>query len=216
MISRIFFICLFAFAVIAVAVILNFPDEVTRTEAKSESNQHSIEESSDVVDYKSVASLKLASRKTDYRIGELISIDLALFNKSQKSVSFLELGRWVRLSAFDVINKEVDIGKYNCPLYAPKFNSIDGGQYESAHLLYLIGCEGEDIKKKFKEAYVSMEDDFNKNNFVSLGGGCIEIEKPGKYSIKASISNTFTTDDKTNSTAVGEIESNTFEINIVD
>ena len=43
------------------------------------------------VDYSQVANLKLASRKTSYRVGEMISIDIAIINSSDAPVFFHKL-----------------------------------------------------------------------------------------------------------------------------
>ena len=97
-------------------------------------------------DYSSVPKFKTVSRKKEYRIGVLISIDIAMLNKSNDSIYFLELGRWASILVRDSNGNEITAGNYIHPLIGPKFNLIGSGDYDSSSFLYLIGCD--DIRKE--------------------------------------------------------------------
>jgi hypothetical protein len=175
----------------------------------------------DTVDYQSVAEFKTLSRKKEFRVGELISIDVALLNKSKESTYFLDLENWGRISVFDSAHKKIAIrGGSVCAFRARTFNLLGSGEYDSSFFIYLIGCD--DMYKHNSSDWKSMEDDFNKGRFVNIGYRCIDTKKPGKYLIKAEISNGFSESsgypqkDKTKKTAVGTIESTPFEITIIE
>jgi hypothetical protein len=166
------------------------------------------------IDYSSVAIFKTASTKKEYRIGDWISIDIAMLNKSKKSIYFLDLGMWAQILAKDSNGNKVGGGIYSRPLMGPKFSLIGSGEYDSQTFHFLIGCD--DVRKRYDYSYKSMKDDFDKNRFVTYGSGCIEINKKGNYTITSEISNSYTKDDKTKKTAVGTMESTPFEIKIIE
>ena len=174
-------------------------------------------DSSNEVAYQAVAKFKVLSRKSEYRIGDLISIDMAILNKSKESVYFVDLGMKGDISVTDSNDNKIEGGVYMRPLVFPKFNLINGGDYDSEHFIFLIGCKN--VGKKYYDSYKSLdvvEEMFDKNFFVSDGDGCIKINKSGKYEIKAVISNSYAEKDNTKKTAVGKMESSPFEIKIID
>jgi hypothetical protein len=186
--------------------------------------KHKIITSSEVsskvtIEYSSVALFKTASRKKEYRIGESISIDLAMLNKSKEPIYFLDLGMWSHILVKDSNGNGVKAGNYIHPLIGPKFTLVGSNDYDSSSFLYVIGCEDirkEDLYNADSNFSVSLEKRFIDNRFVNLGKGCIEISKPGNYIIKAEIYNTFTEKDETKKTVVGRMESEPLEITIVE
>ena len=171
------------------------------------------------IDYSSVAVFKTASRKKEYRIGDLISIDVGIFNKAEEPIYFLDLHKFATISVQDMKGNTIRAGYYGYPLYAPDFSLVNKGSYEVSHFLFLLTCE--DIRKD--DSYnadnnfsVSMEKRFNDDGFVNLGRGCIDIRKSGKYLITMSISNSYPQADKTKKTAIGEMVSSPLEITIIE
>jgi hypothetical protein len=63
------------------------------------------------VAFSNISVLKLASRKTTYRMGELLSLDAALINSSDKPIFLREL-RHLSFSARNSVGNKVDVGNY--------------------------------------------------------------------------------------------------------
>jgi hypothetical protein len=172
------------------------------------------------INYSAAVEFKAISRKKEYRIGELISVDLAMLNKTENPLYFLDLEDFTMISVRDIKGNSVSAGDYGSPpLRAPSFSLLNKGEYTSAHIFYLLTCK--DIKEA--DSYnadnnfnVSMEKEFNDNRFTFLSRGCIDIKKPGKYFITMTIYNSLTAKDKTKKTAIGEMESTPLEITIIE
>jgi hypothetical protein len=163
------------------------------------------------VSYQTVAKFKTHSRKKEYRNGELISIDLAMLNKSPNPLRLLDLEYQEEIIVRDLQgNKIKSFSFYSFPSRIPSYTILNSGEYASTHLVFSVGCSKE--RSQFK----NMEEEFNKDAFTYNGQGCIEIKESGKYLLSAKISNSDIETDKTTQTAVGTMESTPFEINVVE
>jgi hypothetical protein len=137
-----------------------------------------------------------------------------MLNKSNESIYFLDLELFGRIIAYDSSGSEIGVNSSPYPLLAPKFNLIDVNKFDSKSFIFLIGCN--EMRKGYKYNYISPKDDFDNNHFVYFGSGCLDIKKIGKYLIKAKMRNQIINLDTSKKTAVGTIESQPFEINIVE
>lgn len=186
------------------------------------------------VDYARVANFKLASRKTTYRVGEMISIDLAIMNTSDSPVFFHELNRpSVALEARDQGGTVVLINDYTTALEATSLESYR--ETKPSHLVLasfqlLAGCTS-DVDAFLEHKYKLSLEDFQSGEagyfrrlfedalFVNWGQACFASKKPGKYAITAEQSNdaVLVSPQKPKmKTAVGTIRSTPLTITITD
>ena len=167
------------------------------------------------IDYSSAAIFKTVSKRKEYRIGDLISIDLGILNKTQKPIYFLDLYKFAKINVQDADGNEVIAGRLpvRYSISFEDFSLVDTGDYYSTSILYSLGdCENQ---KKYK-VYNSETEKFNDNYFVNEDRGCINIKKSGNYSIKTSIENTYVLNDITKKTAIGKMESAPLKVTVIE
>lgn len=157
------------------------------------------------VDYARVAKFKLASRKALYRVGEMISLDLAVMNVSTEPVFFHELNRpTLEFKAQNEKKASVPINTFYTVLEgtAPtSYKQIEAGYFLSNSFELLAGCDDAGLRT-FNRAKKQLEEQervggeaalfkglFERDLFVNWGEACFAIEKPGKYTITAEQSN---------------------------
>lgn len=182
------------------------------------------------IDYSEAVRFKLGSRKTVYRSGEMITVNLGMLNTSgfpifihQLSGPYLtwkihtEGGQLVAITPHLLVLEGVGAQSYE---YLP----IDGLGIGSFQLL--AGCEVEGITE-FKEAHRKLMGEINSGNgrynktvferdlFVTWGDACLSLAAPGTYSITAEMTNEFVVASPCEpfaKTAVGRIESSPLRI----
>lgn len=164
------------------------------------------------IDYSGAAEFKTVSRKAEYRIGELISIDMGLINISDKPINFLSLDKFAQIIIEDGKGNNIPVQPFAIADYfmsSANYTLLDSGEFDSASVLFVLGCNT-------KLPHLSAPRDvYNSNAFVSSGRGCIDVRKSGKYIIKASISNDLVvTKNEMYKTAIGQMESSPFELTI--
>jgi hypothetical protein len=176
------------------------------------------------IEYSRVAKFKLASRKTTYKLGELVSIDVAMLNTSGKPVYFRELSehkglKWI---IHDEMGKEVKLIPY---LHLDSFDTPQSFQLIKSHQMltnwprYLAGCDEQAFKQiadLFAEKDASTR--FENNQFHDWGWGCLKIENPGTYTISAEMKNNMVVvspKEPSIQTAIGMISSLPITISIV-
>jgi len=176
------------------------------------------------IEYSRVAKFKLTSRKTTYKLGELVSIDVAMLNTSGKPVYFRKLSdqeglKWIML---DEMGKEVMV---ILNLYVDSFDTPQSFQLIESHQMltdwpqYLAGCD-ERAFKQIAELFADKDASkrFENNQFHYWGRGCLKIENPGTYTISAEMKNNMvvvSANELSTQTAVGMISSFPLTINIV-
>jgi hypothetical protein len=134
------------------------------------------------VGYSSTAQLKLASRKGRYRIGDLMSLDTALINVSDKPLFLRELSA-VRFSVRDNKRNEVEVVKYvqtSLDVTLDSFQLVQPGDMITDTIQILLGCN----KQVFENIKLMQDakDDrktFDQSLFVSWGHACLDIKPCG-------------------------------------
>lgn len=188
-----------------------------------------------VVDYARVAKFKLASRKTTYRVGEMISIDLAIMNVSDAPVFFHKLGRpSLELRAQISNGASVSINTYYTVLEGTvprSYQRVEPGHILSDTFQLLAGCDDSDLKAYFQETSKLQEEEhrggervffkglFERALFVNWGEACLAINSPGKYSIMAAQSNDsvlVSSNKRRVKTAVGTMHSSPLTLTITE
>jgi hypothetical protein len=109
------------------------------------------------VDAVSVTKCKLASRKTSYRLGEVITLDLAVMNASEKPVFLCDpRSTEVVFNAVDTHGKQVPIGTYSLILHGPtvdSYRSADPGDAIFSHFYVLAGYDNHLQLPKRRESW---------------------------------------------------------------
>jgi hypothetical protein len=184
--------------------------------------------------YARIAKFKLGSRKTTYRIGEIISIDLAIINISDTPLFFHELSRpGLELDAHDEKGSQVSINPYTTALEGTSPQSylqIEPGHLMVASFQLLAGCTG-DLAAFLDQKYKVTLEEFGRREpvyfkrvfddslFVNWGQACFDVKTRGRYTIKAEQTNdTLLVSPKTPKvrTAVGTIHSSSLTLTIIE
>ena len=173
-------------------------------------------------EYAQVSSFKLASRKTRYRFGEIISLDLALLNKSNMPLFFHDLftpNIFIRGRR----QKDKEVLPYlilDRVATSRSFHLALPGEMVTHSIQLLIGCDEQALKQI--EAEQNDTDDrvmFDSNLFLNWGQGCLNVSHPGNYKITVSQSNQYvvlnTTAYQNAKTATGTIRSSPLNITII-
>jgi hypothetical protein len=184
------------------------------------------------IEYSLAAKVKLASRKSSYRLGEMIGFDIAVLNASNKPVFFHKLsGPTMVLKVFDERGAVVGI--------SPRIIALEGIVPEAYSLLgpgeiligssqVLTGCNSEELVA-FDNARQKLDEDvrrnvakydealFERNLFTDWGDGCLRIQRSGTYTFVVEVSNQHvivSAREPNIRTAVGVVRSQPFEIHI--
>jgi hypothetical protein len=168
------------------------------------------------VDPASVTRVKLASRKTKYRIGEMITIDLAVMNVSHKPVFICDpRATDVSFNAIDAAGKQVFVGTCEEVLHAwtvDSYRRIEPG-YAVFTYFYLLPGYDNHASTIFQEKTRLGRDEeragpanyfktfFERDLFINLGDGYLDAKAPGTYTITAEYSNELVVIAPTNSKA---------------
>jgi hypothetical protein len=184
------------------------------------------------VDYSRVAKFKLASRKSSYRVGEMISLDLAILNSTNARTFFLQiLPSTITLSAYD--ESGVRVGVYPFTIHQlgvsqDLYTVLNPSVIAVGTFHLLVGCSEQATFLESKDKILNDglgnkvpgdSDSFEHNLFVDWGDGCFKVERAGHYTITAEIANTHvivSSFDRTVKTAVGTLRSTPFTLRIID
>jgi len=176
------------------------------------------------VGYEKAVRAKVASRKAVYHLGEMASIDTAVLNTSQQPVFVL------RSDPYDVLVKtlsgrSVQLGFaiiVDSKLEPASFARLDPGEMSSQSFHFIIGCRtfNGDVGRSRKSWQVPTEDriEFENNLFTDMGNGCIDVTRPGTYTIAVQHWNNHVMVSRSASgpkTATGELISPVFRITVV-
>ena len=171
------------------------------------------------VAYKDAVQFKLASRKSQYRLAEMLTIDAAMLN-SFSDYLFLYTLRNLKFTITDEQGNQIKSIPYVIKEWAitsESFTLIEPNDFLTKSFDLLIGCDD----RAFKQ--MSLTEDGNKtffdnDLFLDWGNGCIDIIKPGVYTIRAEVENAYVVigQSRSNKTATGNILSAPLRINIVN
>ncbi|MBV9924573.1 MAG: hypothetical protein JOZ96_05975 [Acidobacteria bacterium] len=156
------------------------------------------------IDYSQTAKVKLASRQSSYRFGELISLDLALLNATDKRL-FVDKPSGIGLSieVVDENGKEVSVNPYTVLAGSPSpesYSLLEPNQITIGGFILLAGCNTEGVGS-FLDRRVELARDvsagraeydrglFERDLFVNWGDACLRTTHPGKYSVTATLTN---------------------------
>jgi hypothetical protein len=171
-------------------------------------------------DILNVSSFKIASRKTHYHLGEMIDVNLAILNTSDRTLYFRRLynaevysssGTDKKKKTLEYIMKEV--------MPTPEtYTLLDQHKMFSASYQLLAGCD----QRAFQHARAQLAAKesrviFEKELFLSWGNSCLPVTRPGVYSLTFVVSNWFVVVPSSGvavQTGVGTLESNPLTITI--
>lgn len=173
------------------------------------------------IDYTKVSRVKLASRKASYRLGEMISLDVALLNTSKIPVFFHKFlqpnfyvqrgrGQFAPLLPYILIEAPTSLDSYIL---------LQPGEMTTQSFLLLAGCDrrtSDNIARGLNEK--DSRKQFEENRFVNWGDLCMSVHHPGSYSIRVEQGNNdvvVLANSSNAKTAVGVARTNIFTINIV-
>jgi|ERR1035437_557392 hypothetical protein len=186
------------------------------------------------VDFADAAELKLATRKGAYHPGELITLDLAILNRTKGPIFFHNLDYpSVALRVSDDKGKEIAVQHY-----ATVLEGISAKSFDLRHpntilinsIQLLVGCNSKELLK-FQRARSDLTESerkepgsyerrlFEQDLFVSWGDACLDLSHPGSYSVVAQITNenVVKSDCEPNvRTAIGTIRSKPLVISLFD
>jgi|RhiMethySRZTD1v2_1073278.scaffolds.fasta_scaffold01968_11 hypothetical protein len=173
------------------------------------------------MDYTKVSKFKLASRRTSYRLGEMISLDVALLNTSKIPVffhKFLQPNFYVQGSR----GQSKPLLPYiliEAPTSLDSYILLQPGEMTTRSFALLAGCDkraSDNMARGLNEKDSTRQ--FEENRFVNWGDLCLSARHPGSYSITVEQGNDLvvvTANSSNAKTAVGVARSNKFTINIV-
>lgn len=144
-------------------------------------------------DYAKVALFRLASRKTSYRIGESISLDVAMLNVSTTPLYFYEPKPVVHVHDENAI--DIRVRRY-LEVYrmanANSYRVVEPGRSIVVSVQMLVGCD-ERAFKQLDGSNRKSEDFqiFERNSFLNWGHGCLDVKRPGAYTLTMEQENQF-------------------------
>ena len=171
------------------------------------------------------ARLKIVSRKSTYRNGEMIRIDIALLNSSESTIYLKDLswvsleiremgsGRILPLTHYMIVDRLVT---------AQSFKLLKRGQFIDKSYDVLVGCDPRAFEY-LAAAFAANTDDetqaFDQGQFINFGQGCLKDLKPGSYAITATLKNNYvvvSSNIPKRKTAVGSVASPLLTISVVN
>lgn len=165
-------------------------------------------------DISKVARFKLASRKTDYRLGEMITLDVAMLNVASTPVFFPNLQEPMRLEVLDEKGTKVLVSQYldlYLVLSADYYSLLNPNEMAAASYDVIAGCDNR-VFENFNDQHEAPNDKaaFEQNQFVSFGRACLNLTRPGTYTITSIVNNQHVlapASGTSHKTAVGKITS---------
>lgn len=171
------------------------------------------------IEYATAAKLKLASRKTKYRLGEMISLDLAMLNTTKTPVFFYRLLQ-PNFDVSDHRGNSVDIVPYLIVEPAPGsdlYTLLQPGEIMTKSFEVLAGCDKKALENLSKGLDKKDKDLFEQDGFVNWGQLCLRAVRPGTYTITVEHGNSdvvISANGPNAKTAIGVIRSTPLTIEI--
>ena len=165
-----------------------------------------------------VAELKIASRKLVFQLGEMITLDVALLNRSPRPAFFRKLSDLsiVVLSSTGQTLPIQEYGVVDRAMTSAAFVQLQPGEISVQSFHLLAGCD----KRAFHQFNSTEDDDltvFKRGLFLNWGDACLPIMQPESYTLSAHLKNSFVLLPMRSGrlrTAVGAIKSNSLEMTI--
>lgn len=169
--------------------------------------------------YADAAKLKLASRKKKYRLGEMVSLDLAVLNSASSRVFFRRLLQ-PNFYVTEHRRGSAAIVPYLIVEPAPTpqlYTLLQPGEIMTESLEVLAGCDKKALQNLTQGLDKSSKELFEQNRFVNWGEFCLRVTRPGLYTITVEQINNdvvTTADEPNTKTAIGVIRSTPLTIEI--
>ena len=197
-------------------------DEVSRLDVKSSAERPDL-----AVEWENVAQLKIASRKLTYRVGEMISIDIAMLNRADEPIFFRPISHPNFRVAGDTgrIPSIMPYGVAEVAFGHASYELVEPDDLQSEHVEILAGCDERAYKQPaFGKAEAPAAEDSGRafvesERFVTWGDACLRATRPGTYDVSVIYRNEQVVTlrrGKKIKTAVGTIKSNPLSITIVE
>jgi hypothetical protein len=178
--------------------------------------------------------LKIVSRKSVYRMDELISIDLALLNTTNNPLFVPKLRDWwsIELVVRSDAGERVKVRPYVIAQYGLTADSYELLEPKTPSwgesLLVLAGCGSTELREYYKARDKLLDEEARGGNypyetfrlgvFASFGDACLDL-RPGTYSFTVTATSDYVVRDRKNRrvrTAVGDVASNSLMITIAE
>lgn len=163
-----------------------------------------------------VAQLKIVARKPNYHIGEMITLDIALINRSSRQLFVRKLSE-VQVNVRNSTGKSITVQTYvvaDRALVPSSFVRLPANEMSLHSFQLLVGCD----KRAFSQ---TAEDDeltiFKNGLFLNWGDACLHSTTPETYTFSVEFKNNavlVSSRMKDIRTAVGTIKSNSLEIKV--
>lgn len=185
-------------------------------------------------EYSSAARFRIASRKTTYHIGEMISVDLAMLNTERAPTFFHKpLVPGITVTAQDEKGRMVNINSYATILEGvvpQSYVLLQRGEILLGSFQLLAGCNlgelsaFETARRKLNEEQRQnpsnyQEGIFSRNLFVNWGDACLAFQQLGTFTITVEQTNDHvivSPCEPNVKTAVGTIRSTQLTVTIVE
>lgn len=185
-----------------------------------------------LADFTEGLELRIASRKTSYMFDEIITLDIALLNRtSTPFFAFAPSPQTVVVSAMNSEKNVILVGAYEVNQLGHSTNMyrrLGGGAYTTGRVNVLIGCSKPNsyTKQKVERLNSLMNSQQNTNEalfaegwFISWGDFCLDAKESGAYEISVETNAgeyvvSFPDCPSDTKTVVSKIKSRPLEINI--
>lgn len=165
------------------------------------------------VDFSNVGELKIAVKKGPIVIGEIVSFEIVLRNRSKMPVYFRNLNKFITVEMYNSHGERIPLSLYGIPDFLPAPSNYDlvfPKDSVSTKIHLKIGC-GPDVEHPFS---VNKNKQLKKN-VMPEGRGCFDVKSTGDFQIRSEITNDLVVIRETKfKTAVGLLEGNNFKIQI--
>jgi hypothetical protein len=171
-----------------------------------------------VAKFDEVAELKIASRKSVFHVGEMITLDVALLNTSTRPIFVRKLSE-LHVGVLNSVGQTQLVQEYGVAdraLLPTSFVQLQSGEIIVRSFQLLAGCD----KRAFAQ-FASTEDDdltvFNKGLFLNWGDACLPTTQSEAYTVSVQLKNSFvllSASTHKSRTAVGAIKSNSLEMTV--
>jgi hypothetical protein len=212
-------VCLLALMIVQAASIVGKP-KAGRSSVDDKRVERAESRLDLAVQFDRVAQLKIASRKSTFHLGELITLDVAILNISSQPVFFHDIldlrtnarnpeGKPVRFQSYGVADRAI----------APSsFTRVPKDEILLHSVQLLAGCDS----RAFAQIRSTENDSltiFKNDLFLNWGDACLPITQPGIYTFSVEVKNDYVLLAPRIGrirTAVGKITSNPLEIKIIN
>jgi hypothetical protein len=153
------------------------------------------------IEFSSSVKFKIATRKTAYKVNEMIEINLAMLNISKDSIFIRNLDN-ISLEIRDEHGNLMDFSPYEVNVITPTFKLISPREIIIGRYSLFTNCFEEGLQK-WQDTWDKVMKDiilqkktihelmFDNSLFVSWGDACLMQPKPGKYTISAKQKNVY-------------------------